>query len=145
MVPHILFDAWIHPLANLRQALVSQKVASSIRPVGILIADLTANITALSSHRIPFQEDAMRLVECVPNFSEGRNEKVINSIADSIKAVSGVKLLDVDPGYSTNRTVVTFVGEPEAVVEAAFQAIATASKLIDMRKHSGEHPRMGAN
>jgi glutamate formiminotransferase/formiminotetrahydrofolate cyclodeaminase len=86
----------------------------------------------------------MRLVECVPNFSEGRNEKVINAIADSIKAVNGVKLLDVDPGYSTNRTVVTFVGEPESVVEAAFQAIATASKLIDMRKHSGEHPRMGA-
>jgi glutamate formiminotransferase/formiminotetrahydrofolate cyclodeaminase len=86
----------------------------------------------------------MRLVECVPNFSEGRNEKVINAIADSIKAVNGVKLLDVDPGYSTNRTVVTFVGEPESVVEAAFQAIATASRLIDMRKHSGEHPRMGA-
>jgi glutamate formiminotransferase/formiminotetrahydrofolate cyclodeaminase len=86
----------------------------------------------------------MRLVECVPNFSEGRNEKVINAIADSIRAINGVKLLDVDPGYSTNRTVVTFVGEPEAAVEAAFQAIATAAKLIDMRKHSGEHARMGA-
>jgi glutamate formiminotransferase/formiminotetrahydrofolate cyclodeaminase len=86
----------------------------------------------------------MRLVECVPNFSEGRNEKVINAIADSIRAIDGVKLLDVDPGYSTNRTVVTFVGEPESAVEAAFQAIATAAKLIDMRKHSGEHARMGA-
>jgi glutamate formiminotransferase/formiminotetrahydrofolate cyclodeaminase len=86
----------------------------------------------------------MRLVECVPNFSEGRNEKVINAITDAIKSVSGAKLLDVDPGWSTNRTVVTFVAEPEAAVEAAFQSIATAAKLIDMRKHSGEHPRMGA-
>ena len=86
----------------------------------------------------------MRLVECVPNFSEGRNEKVINAITDAIKAVAQVKLLDVDPGWSTNRTVVTFVGDPEAAVEAAFQAISTAAKLIDMRKHTGEHPRMGA-
>jgi glutamate formiminotransferase / formiminotetrahydrofolate cyclodeaminase len=86
----------------------------------------------------------MRLVECVPNFSEGRNEKVINAITDAIKAVEGVNLLDVDPGWSTNRTVVTFVGEPDAVVEAAFQAISTAAHLIDMRKHKGEHPRMGA-
>ncbi|MBS2007210.1 MAG: glutamate formimidoyltransferase [Cyanobacteria bacterium SZAS TMP-1] len=84
------------------------------------------------------------LVECVPNFSEGRNEKVINAIADAIRAVSGVKLLDVDPGYSTNRTVVTLVGGPDEVVEAAFQAIARASQLIDMRNHRGEHPRMGA-
>lgn len=87
---------------------------------------------------------AMRLVECVPNFSEGRNEKVINAIADAIRSVSGVNLLDVDPGWSTNRTVITFVGEPDAAVEAAFQSIAAASTLIDMRRHSGEHPRMGA-
>lgn len=86
----------------------------------------------------------MRLVEVVPNFSEGRNEKVINAIADAIKSVSGVNLLDVDPGWSTNRTVITFVGEPDAAVEAAFQSIAAAAQLIDMRKHSGEHPRMGA-
>lgn len=86
----------------------------------------------------------MQLVECVPNFSEGRNEKVIDAIADAIRAVSGVSLLDVDPGYSTNRTVVTFVGQPEQVVEAAYQAISKASQLIDMRKHQGEHPRMGA-
>ncbi len=86
----------------------------------------------------------MRLVECVPNFSEGRNEKVINAITDAIKGVAGINLLDVDPGWSTNRTVVTFVGEPDAVVEAAFQAISTAAHLIDMRKHKGEHPRMGA-
>jgi glutamate formiminotransferase/formiminotetrahydrofolate cyclodeaminase len=86
----------------------------------------------------------MRLVECVPNFSEGRNEKVINTITDAIKSVSGVSLLDVDPGFSTNRTVVTFVGEPDAAVEAAFLAIAAAAQLIDMRKHKGEHPRMGA-
>ncbi len=87
---------------------------------------------------------AMRLVECVPNFSEGRNEKVINAIADAIRAVSGVNLLDVDPGWSTNRTVITFVGDPQAAVEAAFQSIAAASTLIDMRRHTGEHPRMGA-
>ncbi|HEY9677151.1 MAG TPA: glutamate formimidoyltransferase [Drouetiella sp.] len=86
----------------------------------------------------------MRLVECVPNFSEGRNEKVINAIADAIRSVSGVNLLDVDPGWSTNRTVITFVGDPESAVEAAFQSIAAASNLIDMRRHSGEHPRMGA-
>ena len=86
----------------------------------------------------------MRLVECVPNFSEGRNEKVINAITDAIKSVDGVSLLDVDPGFSTNRTVVTFVGEPDAAVEAAFQAIVMAAQLIDMRKHQGEHPRMGA-
>ncbi len=89
-------------------------------------------------------EVAMRLVECVPNFSEGRNEKVINAIADAIRAVSGVNLLDVDPGWSTNRTVITFVGDPQAAVEAAFQSIAAASTLIDMRRHTGEHPRMGA-
>lgn len=84
------------------------------------------------------------LVECVPNFSEGRNEKTINAIADAIRGVNGVKLLDVDPGISTNRTVVTLVGGPNEVVEAAFQSIARASQLIDMRQHRGEHPRMGA-
>jgi glutamate formiminotransferase/formiminotetrahydrofolate cyclodeaminase len=84
------------------------------------------------------------LVECVPNFSEGRNEKVINAITDAIKGVSGIKLLDVDPGYSTNRTVVTLVGGPDEVLEAAFQGIARAGQLIDMRQHRGEHPRMGA-
>ena len=85
-----------------------------------------------------------KIVECVPNFSEGRDKSVIDQIAQAIKSVSGVKLLDVDPGADTNRTVFTIVGEPECVSEAAFQAIATASKLIDMRKHSGAHPRMGA-
>ena len=86
----------------------------------------------------------MRLVECVPNFSEGRDRSVVDAIAESIRAVPGVKLLDVDPGASTNRTVMTFVGEPDAVVEAAFQSAATAYRLIDMRHHSGEHPRLGA-
>jgi glutamate formiminotransferase/formiminotetrahydrofolate cyclodeaminase len=86
----------------------------------------------------------MRLVECVPNFSEGRNQKVIDAIAESIKAIEGVELLDVDPGKSTNRTVFTFVGEPEPVLEAAFHAIGRAASLIDMRKHKGAHPRMGA-
>jgi glutamate formiminotransferase/formiminotetrahydrofolate cyclodeaminase len=85
-----------------------------------------------------------QLIECVPNFSEGRNMEVIKQITDQIESVTGIRLLDVDPGKATNRTVVTFVGEPEAVVEAAFKAIAKAAELIDMRKHSGEHARMGA-
>ncbi len=85
-----------------------------------------------------------RLLECVPNFSEGRDMNVIKQITDQIESVEGVKLLNVDPGKATNRTVVTFVGEPEAVVEAAFLAIKKASEVIDMRKHKGEHPRMGA-
>ncbi len=86
----------------------------------------------------------MRLVECVPNFSEGRNQKVLDAIAESIRSVEAVELLDVDPGKATNRTVMTFVGEPEAAVEAAFRAIAKAAELIDMRLHQGAHPRMGA-
>lgn len=85
-----------------------------------------------------------RLLECVPNFSEGRNMKVISGITEAICSVEGVKLLNVDPGRDTNRTVVTFVGDPEAVVEAAFRAVKKASELIDMRKHKGAHPRMGA-
>jgi glutamate formiminotransferase/formiminotetrahydrofolate cyclodeaminase len=85
-----------------------------------------------------------RLVECVPNFSEGRDKAVIDAIARAISGVSGVRLLDVDPGADTNRTVYTFVGEPEAVAEAAFQAAVEGAKLIDMAKHAGAHPRMGA-
>ena len=85
-----------------------------------------------------------KLIECVPNFSEGRNLDTIKQITDAIEAVEGAKLLNVDSGNATNRTVVTFVGEPEVVVEAAFQAIKKASELIDMSKHKGEHPRMGA-
>ncbi len=85
-----------------------------------------------------------KLIECVPNFSEGRDLNIIRQITDAIESVDGVKLLNVDPGKATNRTVVTLVGEPEAVIEAAFQAIKKASELIDMSKHSGEHPRMGA-
>ena len=85
-----------------------------------------------------------KLIECVPNFSEGRDLNVIRQITDAIKSVEGVSLLDVDPGASTNSTVVTFVGSPEAAVEAAFRAIQKAMELIDMRKHKGAHPRMGA-
>lgn len=85
-----------------------------------------------------------KIIECVPNFSEGRDMAVIKQITDVIEAVEGVKLLDVDPGKATNRTVVTFVGEPEAVIEAAYQAIKKAGEVIDMSKHTGEHPRMGA-
>jgi glutamate formiminotransferase/formiminotetrahydrofolate cyclodeaminase len=85
-----------------------------------------------------------RIIECVPNFSEGNDMSVIKQITDVIEAVKGVKLLDIDPGKDTNRTVVTFVGDPEAVSEAAFRAVKKASEVIDMSKHHGEHPRMGA-
>src|SRR5206468_3655019 len=85
-----------------------------------------------------------KLIECVPNFSEGRDQNVIRQISGTIESVDGVSLLDVDPGASTNRTVVTFVGGPEATVQAAFRAIQKAAELIDMRKHKGAHPRMGA-
>lgn len=85
-----------------------------------------------------------QLIECVPNFSEGRDMNVINQITDEIRNSAGVRLLDVDPGEATNRTVVTFVGEPEAVMEAAFRAVRKASQLIDMRQHHGAHPRSGA-
>jgi len=86
----------------------------------------------------------MQLIECVPNFSEGRDLAIIKQITDEIESVDGVRLLNVDPGKATNRTVVTFVGEPEKVIEAAFLAIKKAGELIDMSKHTGEHPRMGA-
>ena len=85
-----------------------------------------------------------KFIECVPNFSEGRDQNIIQQITDAIELVDGVSLLDVDPGASTNRTVVTFVGPPNAAVEAAFRAIKKAAELIDMRKHKGAHPRMGA-
>lgn len=85
-----------------------------------------------------------QLIECVPNFSEGRDEKIINQITDAIQSVDGIKLLNVDPGKATNRTVVTFVGEPEQVIEAAFRGAKMAAQLIDMSKHKGEHPRFGA-
>lgn len=84
------------------------------------------------------------LIECVPNFSEGRDLAVIRQITDEIESVTGIKLLDVDPGAATNRTVVTFVGHPDQVIEAAFRAIKKAKSLIDMRGHKGEHPRFGA-
>jgi glutamate formiminotransferase/formiminotetrahydrofolate cyclodeaminase len=87
---------------------------------------------------------AKQLIECVPNFSEGNDLQIIKQITDVIESVEGVMLLDVDPGKATNRTVVTFVGEPKAVIEAAYLAIKKASEIIDMRKHKGEHPRMGA-
>ena len=85
-----------------------------------------------------------RIIECVPNFSEGRNMEVISSIVETIEKSGGVKVLDVDPGEATNRTVVTFVGSPEAVVEAAFHGVKRAAELIDMRNHHGAHPRSGA-
>ena len=85
-----------------------------------------------------------RIIECVPNFSEGRNKEVINKIVNAIEKSDGVKVLDVDPGEATNRTVVTFIGAPEAVVEAAYNGVRCAGELIDMRQHHGAHPRSGA-
>src|SRR6476619_5886569 len=85
-----------------------------------------------------------QLIECVPNFSEGVNLDIIKQITNEVEAVEGVRLLNVDPGKATNRTVVTFVGEPSKVIEAAFRAIKKAGELIDMSKQKGEHPRMGA-
>lgn len=85
-----------------------------------------------------------KIIECVPNFSEGRNKEIIKEITDAIESVDGVALLDVDPGEATNRTVVTFAGEPDAVCEAAFLSIKKAAELIDMSHHHGAHPRMGA-
>ena len=84
-----------------------------------------------------------QIIECVPNFSEGRDKAKIRLITAAIRAVPGVELLHVDSGPDTNRTVVTFVGSPQAVAEAAFQAIATAAQVIDMSKHRGAHPRLG--
>src|SRR5450432_1198459 len=86
----------------------------------------------------------MQLIECVPNFSEGRDLNIIQQITHEIENVEGINLLNVDPGKATNRTVVTFVGSPKAVIEAAFQAVKKAGELIDMSNHKGEHPRMGA-
>src|SRR5437763_15932553 len=85
-----------------------------------------------------------QVIECVPNFSEGRDLEIIRQITTAIESVEGISLLNVDPGASTNRTVVTFAGSPEAAVEAAFRGIRKAGELIDMRKHTGAHPRMGA-
>ena len=85
-----------------------------------------------------------KIIECVPNYSEGRDKNVIDAIVAAIETVEGVKVLDVDPGEATNRTVVTFVGEPEPVCEAAFRGAAKAQELIDMRRHHGAHPRSGA-
>jgi glutamate formiminotransferase / formiminotetrahydrofolate cyclodeaminase len=85
-----------------------------------------------------------QIIECVPNFSEGRDAGTIKQITTEIESTDGVKLLDVDPGRATNRTVVTFVGPPADVIEAAFRAVKKASEIIDMSKHTGEHPRFGA-
>ena len=85
-----------------------------------------------------------KIIECVPNFSEGNDAAIISQIADAIRNTAGAKLLDVDPGKATNRTVMTLVGDENAVVEAAFNAIKKAQELIDMRHHKGEHPRFGA-
>jgi glutamate formiminotransferase/formiminotetrahydrofolate cyclodeaminase len=87
---------------------------------------------------------APKIIECVPNFSEGQNKEIIEGLSNAVKNIPGVKLLHVDPGKSTNRTVVTFAGDPDSVIEAAFQAISFAQQKIDMRLHQGEHPRMGA-
>ena len=83
-------------------------------------------------------------MECVPNFSEGRDMTVIGRIAEAISGIRGIRILDIDPGAAANRTVITFIGSPEAVTEAAFRGVEKAAELIDMRLHHGTHPRMGA-
>lgn len=100
------------------------------------------NKTRIRNYSINIQ--MKKIIECVPNFSEGRNMEIINQIAKEVEKVEGVKLLDIDPGITTNRTVVTFVGAPDEVCEAAFQCIKKAQELIDMRQHKGDHPRFGA-
>ena len=85
-----------------------------------------------------------KIIECVPNFSEGRDEELIKEITDAIESVADITLLDVDMGADTNRTVVTFIGNPDNVSEAAFRGVAKAAELINMEKHEGAHPRMGA-
>lgn len=118
--------------ANIRGNALSQKRRGCCKP--------------LTVHRISLRKTLLmnKLIECVPNFSEGRDMAVIKAITDAIESVEGISLLDVDPGIATNRTVVTFIGEPDAVVEAAYRGIRKAAELIDMRRHSGAHPRMGA-
>lgn len=96
------------------------------------------------SERRQFRQVKMKLIECVPNFSEGRDLNKIKIITDAIINVAGITVLDVDPGEDTNRTVVTIVGEPEAVAEAAFIGIQSAANVLDMRSHTGAHARMGA-
>src|SRR5438552_1099938 len=86
----------------------------------------------------------MKLVECVPNISEGRRPEIFNAVAAAAASVNGVTLLNVDPGADTNRTVITFVGEPDRVLEASFRLVQKAHELIDMATHRGAHPRMGA-
>src|SRR5574344_1751860 len=85
-----------------------------------------------------------QIIECVRNISEGKNQNIINQVVEEVEKIEGVKLLDVDPGKTTNRTVITFVGEPEQVCQAAFEVVKKAQELIDMRSHHGEHPRFGA-
>ena len=85
-----------------------------------------------------------KIIECVPNFSEGRNQATIDAISEAIGLVEGCTLLDVDPGYSTNRTVYTFVGDPKTIIEGALAGARVARKMIDMSTHKGEHPRFGA-
>ena len=98
----------------------------------------------MESKTFNFQLSTFNLIECVPNFSEGRNIETINAIADAIRSVDGVRVLHIDRGEAANRTVITFVGQASSVVEAAFRMVKRASELIDMRTHQGEHPRIGA-
>jgi len=107
---------------------------------------LSAGMVCENNDSAPEKQKAYmtRIIECVPNFSEGNDPDILNQIAQAIRSVNGVRLIDIDPGKATNRTVMTFVGSPEDVCEAAFRAVKKASELIDMSKHKGEHPRFGA-
>jgi glutamate formiminotransferase/formiminotetrahydrofolate cyclodeaminase len=117
---------------------LGERATTSVRIVGVSGIIKSFSVTVLRS------VEMAKLVECVPNFSEGRDKSVIDAIARAVEGVSGVTLLDVDPGADTNRTVFTFVGRPEVIVDAAYAAIAKGVELIDMSQHRGAHARQGA-
>ena len=119
---------------------MARRQGASRRFSGLDLARASRSLVCREHEGTPLR----KLIECVPNFSEGRDRNVIDTITSQIETVASVKLLDVDPGHATNRTVVTFVGSPEDVIESAVRAIAKATELIDMSKHTGEHPRFGA-
>ncbi len=132
-------------LKNREQEIFSGKALNNTSPFGSCMTRTREEQSNDKNKDLDINNNMQkRIIECVPNFSEGRNAETIKQITDAIESVKGVKLLDVDPGEATNRTVVTFVGEPEAVMNAAVASIKRATELIDMRQHKGAHPRMGA-
>jgi hypothetical protein len=141
LAPGMLADMQAYPCADYREILYYQGKMKPSKPYKWVGGNDPMTNEQLNTF---WMNPMNKLIECVPNFSEGVNLAIIKQITDEIETVEGVRLLNVDPGKATNRTVVTFVGEPSAVIQAAFLAIKKAGELIDMSKHKGEHPRMGA-